>query len=189
MRKLFILILISYTWPNNFQFRYFNYTKWIGQDSPVYGPFYSISFRSCGENGVRTRDFWRDRPALYPTELTCCFSSLRAMMWDIPVSLTRAERLPGPRPSPIGRHDCSPIRSLTPTFSEIHGIITSLYLLITHFSLPQGRKNRTITELFLSPTFPTFIRLLFRITNSGKSLYGLMFSVLRIQKWVTHCDL
>ena len=28
MRKLFILILISYTWPNNFQFRYFNYTKW-----------------------------------------------------------------------------------------------------------------------------------------------------------------
>ena len=140
----------SYTWPNNFQFRYFNYTKWIGQDSPVYGPFYSISFRSCGENGVRTRDFWRDRPALYPTELTCCFSSLRAMMWDIPVSLTRAERLPGPRPSPIGRHDCSPIRSLTPTFSEIHGIITSLYLLITHFSLPQGRKNRTITELFLS---------------------------------------
>ncbi|YP_588291.1 hypothetical protein ZeamMp062 (mitochondrion) [Zea mays subsp. mays] len=60
---------------------------------------------------------------------------------------------------------------------------------VTHFSLPQGRKNRTITELFLSPTFPTFIRLLFRITNSGKSLYGLMFSVLRIQKWVTHCDL
>ena len=60
---------------------------------------------------------------------------------------------------------------------------------VTHFSLPQGRKNRTITELFLSPTVPTFIRLLFRITNSGKSLYGLMFSVLRIQKWVTHCDL
>jgi NAD(P)H-quinone oxidoreductase subunit K len=28
LRKLFILILISYTWPNNFQFRYFNYTKW-----------------------------------------------------------------------------------------------------------------------------------------------------------------
>ena len=55
------------------------------------------------------------------------------MMWDIPVSLTRAERLPGPRPSPIGRHDCSPIRSLTPTFSEIHGIIT---ILSTHLSLP-----------------------------------------------------
>jgi hypothetical protein len=65
------------------------------------------------------------------------------------------------------------MNTLRPTYALLSNILYLKIksLRISRFHKEMQRKNRTITKLFLSPTFPIFIRLLFCITNSGKSLW------------------